>query len=291
MAAPAVVETARSSVETNTMNTLLPTLRTLALIPIVAFAIPTTAQEAGVLGAVALPSSADSSDGVVPLLNGTWAHEFVTTSVSDVPFIGSLRATTRTLLRLQIVQDGHNAEIRSRVCSIDVGGGCGVIRTIVPSAFVASLAEQLVEVSLRQVDGQTSIQGWEQTEVVGARLDNDQQDSLPTLASDPRVFDADGDGEPGVTIRIRGLVSGEIYLVQRGWSRLRTTTVSGNQIAGHIDWATEQNIIGATQPALQNAPPTSPDPSDRRNHFLAVRVDASTTCEDIVDNESHLFER
>ena len=37
---------------------------------------------------------------------------------------------------------------------------------------------------------------------------------LPGEADDPRVVDADSDGNPGVTVQVRGLIDGEVYMVQ-----------------------------------------------------------------------------
>lgn len=291
MAAPALVEIARGTMEEVVMRSPHQKLLPLVTTCLCLLSSPGRSQDGSPLASITAPVAQVSTSGAVPVLTGTWAHEFVTTSVSDVPIIGSLRATTRTLLRLEIVQSGQHAEIRSQVCSVDVGGGGGVIRTIVPDAFVDSLAEQNVSVTVRSDDGRPTIFGWEHTEVVGAQLVNDEDDTLPTSASDARVVDADNDGEPGVTIRVRGLVNGEIYLVQRGWSRLRTSRVTGDEIVGNIDWTTEQHIVGATLRVLQTAPPTWPDPSERRNFFLAVRVDDGTTCDDIIRDDRDLFDR
>lgn len=234
---------------------------------------------------------AGATEGAMPVISGTWAQEFVTTSISQIPILGEMRAATRTLLRMEIDQTGGEATIRARVCSIEVGGGGGVIRTIVPDALVASLPERNVDVRVRNEGGRVRIDGWEQIEILGATLTNPEADPLPQHVDDPTVTDSDRDGEPGVSVRVRGLVNGEIHLVQRGWSRLDTTTVTNERIDGHIEWNNEQVILGATERVLRNAPPTWPDPSDRRNYFRSVRLDPASTCADVIRSERALFTR
>ena len=39
---------------------------------------------------------------------------------------------------------------------------------------------------------------------VGIRLDDPANDVLPTDPTDPRISDDDGDGNPGVTVTVRG---------------------------------------------------------------------------------------
>jgi len=131
------------------------------------------------------------------------------------------------------------------------------------------------------------IRDWDSLDVVGATLTNADADALPTDADDLRVSDPDRDGNPGVTVLVRGMVDGEVYVVQRGRSSLRTSFVSSDRIEGVVDWSAEQNVLGASARVLRNPPPTEPDPDPTRNRFVAVRLDAGATCTSVL-NESVL---
>jgi hypothetical protein len=225
----------------------------------------------------------------VPVLAGRWAQEFVTTSVSRVPVLGDLRSETRTLLMLDVTQAGDVVTIGREVCSVQVGGGGGVVRTVIPPAFVAALPTDALDVRIVSNGGRLGLEGWERAEVIGA--DVSAGEALPVAPDDTRVTDADGDGAPGVTVQVRGLVNGDIYLVQRGWSRLETTLVTSERIEGTIAWSTEQVILDATTDVLRDAPLTWPDPDADRNRFVMVRVDAGTGCLDLERGGRRVFGR
>lgn len=211
-------------------------------------------------------------------LTGTWAQRWTQTAVSRVPVVGRVRTTTETLLLLTIAQTGDDLEITQEVCAIDVATGSGMVRTVIPDAFVQALPTSRVDARI-DVGGTTpGIRDWQSVDVVGAALSDTADEALPTDASDARVLDPDADGHPGVTVLVRGMVDGEVYVVQRGESELRTNFVSSNRIEGVVDWSAEQVVLGASARVLRNQPPTEPDPDPARNRFVTVRLDAGATC-------------
>lgn len=119
---------------------------------------------------------------------------------------------------------------------------------------------------------------WSGWEVLGANLQRPDNESLPTVASDPRVLDQDGDGEPGVTISVRGLIDGEVFVAQKGWSELRPESVSVDRIAGRVIWRQMQTVLGASSRFLASGPTTRPDPAPGANWFVAVRVPKGADC-------------
>ena len=65
--------------------------------------------------------------------------------------------------------------------------------------------------------------------------------------------DDDHDGHPGVTVRIGGLIDGEVYLVQRGWSEFAGTAYDADTIRGDVRFDQDQEILGATRRAAEPA--------------------------------------
>ena len=82
--------------------------------------------------------------------------------------------------------------------------------------------------------------------VVGANLDDPAHDALPTDANDARVVDADGDGQPGVTVN--NSLGGEQHIVFRNVGTSKGRVLSSNEILGdHVgDLAavTETSVFG-----------------------------------------------
>jgi hypothetical protein len=219
-------------------------------------------------------------------LSGTWAQRWTQTAVSRVPVVGRVRTTTETLLLLTIEQHGDALSIDQQVCAIDVSSGSGVVRTIIPDAFVDALPTSAVEARLDLGGTTAGIRDWQSVDVVGAALTDASNDALPTDANDVRVLDPDADGHPGMTVLVRGMVDGEVYVVQRGQSELRTSYVSSERIEGVVDWTAEQVVLGASARVLRNSPPTEPDPDPARNRFVTVRLDAGATCSTVLGSST-----
>ena len=69
------------------------------------------------------------------------------------------------------------------------------------------------------VDGEQWIFG-HAVQVQGAHLVMPNSEALPADAADPRVFDQDQDGLPGVTVLIEGILDGSVQVVQRTHTRM-----------------------------------------------------------------------
>lgn len=216
-----------------------------------------------------------------PNIAGSWSLEVVTTARARIAVVGRVTTTTRSIVAVDIVQNGTNLEFNSRVCSIAVESSAPTVQTIIPEAFVNNLPLTRRGGVLRETSG-----GWElhlprHWEAQGVKLRDLSREPLPQSADDPRVFDQDGDGNPGLTVRVEGLVSGEIYTIQRAWDEHRGRIVSGDLIEGSVTWGVEQVILGATSRFLRSAPQSAPHPDESKSYFRMRRAQGSAPCGEI----------
>lgn len=213
----------------------------------------------------------------LPNLQGNWEVEVVTTTTSKVAVVGSFQSTTRARLLVQVEQDGRHLKLRGRTQSLRVETTSSMVRTVIPEGFVECLGE--VD---RRGEVRRTARGWEvifpkHWEVQGANLRNPEVEPLPTRADDPRVVDQDGDGNPGVTVRVEGVVSGELFVAQRGWDEWRAE-IAGDEldpleVAGPLLWDQEQKILGATNRILRK--PLKSTPNFAESEFRMRRLDAA----------------
>ena len=107
------------------------------------------------------------------------------------------------------------------------------------------------------------------------------------------MFDQDGDGQPGITVRVRvlGLISGEVYVVQRLSKLLDGQVLAPDLIRGLLTWTNEQVTLGASNPFLNAGGEAHVDPVRERSYFVAIRVPAGTTCANLTANWRTLFDR
>ncbi|TVQ97874.1 MAG: hypothetical protein EA398_14040 [Deltaproteobacteria bacterium] len=204
---------------------------------------------------------------------GRWTCVQVTVAISHVPVLGTLETVTRAVSDLAISVDGAEGyAVEWRVRSLDVNSGTRLARTEIPDALVRHM-NVVRRRLIWPVEGDASrVLLPRATDVTGARLANPLTDRLPSDPDDPRVFDQDRDGKPGVTVRVRGLARGEIHVVQRAWSVLTGTVDGRDRVVGTVAWDVEQSVLSATNPVLRNPPENRPHPDPARSMFTMERV-------------------
>ncbi|MFC2105153.1 hypothetical protein ACFLS0_00095 [Candidatus Bipolaricaulota bacterium] len=235
-------------------------------------------------------------------LTGVWAMVQITSEIVKIPIVGNRTRTNTTHLRLIIEQSDDALSVLETNCGTDIDDGTMMVNTTIPDAFLLSLGvtERTARLELvSETDPSTGnaapecriVFPWN-TQVLGARLEDPDNEALPMDAADPRVFDQDNDGHPGMTVRvgIMGLINGEVYVVQRNRNRLTGKVISPGFIRGTIEWETEQVILGASSPFLASGGQGSPDPDPERNFFLARRIDPLLDCADIQQMDLLLWE-
>ncbi|HSE88100.1 MAG TPA: hypothetical protein VLJ79_17885 [Candidatus Binatia bacterium] len=175
-----------------------------------------------------------------------------------------------------------------QVCTFRVLEDSALIRMIFSDKFVGALAKHTYPVQIEKDD-----QGWLYRADLGVERIGYRPDladgKLPTKIDDPAVYDWDGDGHPGATLRLSVplLPEGELYVVQRGHS-LRSGKINP---PGRFDGAIEvrsfeHRVIGARPSFLNRSPEIEPDPKASR--FSMSPVPEDTTCEALKKTDSGL---
>jgi hypothetical protein len=240
-----------------------------------------------------MAAGAQASPLIVPDLSGTWAEMQVLSEFAVLPLVGEVARRSTTILRVTIEQTGSALVQRWTYCATEIDNGSPAASTVIPDAFLVSLGEASAEATLdASFSPTTFVQPWT-TEVRGAALNDPERDSLPTRADDARVVDQDGDGKPGLTVKVSalGIISGEVYVVQRVRTRLVGALVAPDRIEGLVEWSTEQVTLGATSFLFLSELPSRPDPIAGNSSFVMQRVDPAWECADILAHRVELFDR
>jgi hypothetical protein len=212
----------------------------------------------------------------------------LTTTVADLPVIGDIYATSRLVTLHDLEHDGRRLHGGGRLCQLELDSGTSLVDTELSEGFKRALPPPYIDARVKQADGRIRFTQARQWIVVGAELDDPKSDPLPTDEDDERVRDQDGDGEPGVTIGVSGLVDGEIYVAQRTWTRLAGTKRVDGSFRGRVYFGNEQSILDATSSMLDDPPEAKPLP--KRSWFVLVPVAADTSCSDARDIAAPFFE-
>lgn len=222
------------------------------------------------------------------LFEGSFAFKKTVTTLQEVPLMGSSESVTTGWGYSEITFDGTDLWLTEHGCHVEVSG-MDAVSTEIPDAVPQSMEP----VSLKLVvwkDGNT-VQ-WERPEaamLVGVTLDNPFTDELPSDPNDSRIFDQDGDGNPGVTVKVAGFISGDIYVVQRAINTYYGTLAADGSLTGHVIERGDQKTLGATNSMLEQDVPNEAINDPERNPVQLVRIEPSMTCELLMDSVDSIF--
>ena len=126
---------------------------------------------------------------------------------------------------------------------------------------------------------------------IGIELEDPANEELPTDPDDPRIIDADGDGNPGITssIRVSEDLQGEVYLVRREIFAYDVTQTDPDRLVGTITDGSEQLIVGASDPVFLASAQWEQLDDDERNPVIWQRVEADLDCEGLAEQRDELF--
>lgn len=223
---------------------------------------------------------------------GRYASVQRLSTVLKLPPAGTESVSVNTALSLHdVTHVGGQVRVTSRTCAISQPKLSGV-EVVFTDKFVASIPEWTSTISVAANGGGSySFALAEGTVLFGVKLANPLTDPLPTKGDDPSVTDPDDDGKPGGTVKLVGLIQGEMYVVQRRSSGLQGTVNATTGAAdGLLLGSVEQAMVGASSDLLLafdlNA---KKDPDASASTFSWRPVAADLTCAALQAQASTLF--
>ena len=223
--------------------------------------------------------AAAQEDQLLP--TGTYRLEMIMASTTKIPFFGTSKSASKSVSLVEIRRDSNGIIQNHRVCDFRVLEDSAMIAMVFPEKFIAALAKHSYPIHLEK-DGQ----GWSYranlgVERIGYRAGGGEE-KLPAKIDDPTVFDWDGDGHPGATVKLSVplLPAGELYIVQRGQSILTGRVVQPGRIEGGLEVRHfDQRVLGAHPGFFARSPEIETNPKDSR--FTLSPVPAHSTCESL----------
>ena len=126
---------------------------------------------------------------------------------------------------------------------------------------------------------------------IGIRLENPAVDCLPTDPNDPRIFDDDGDGKPGVTAIVthNGKPIGEIYLARREIFAYDLTEQADGSLMGVVKDRSEQLVVGASDDIYKITDPWTQHADLSKSPIILRKVERSCDCAQLRAERDSLF--
>lgn len=208
-----------------------------------------------------------------------------------------------SIYRVLIEDDGAGAKPGERhlrldlkLCGQETSPVVGLTTQVPPSVAENIPPDTTRAIQLGPISGDAVVTG-ETVELWGMR-GVDATEPLPETADDPRVYDQDGDGAPGITLVV-GDDFCRVDVVERHRMRLSGKVVDSAHVAGAVWSQVDKKVMEATSPlcAAENPLSENPEPSSfelvradgRYGGFLLdYDEDGEVTCAEILQAESDL---
>lgn len=123
-------------------------------------------------------------------------------------------------------------------------------------------------------------------------INGDPSKPLSKDRNDPNLTDPDGDGKPGVTVRINigKVIKGEIYITRREIFTNYLTLNSDGSLTGYVKDDSEQFVVGASLKILNQPSNNFQHPSNGMNPIILVRIsDEIDTLEELMAIRDDIF--
>jgi hypothetical protein len=209
----------------------------------------------------------------IPTMNGTWLliHE----QSNCVETLGlKSEALSVSAELIQMTQNVAQVREERTICSINLTRVLG-LETTFPNEAAQAHQPNIIEDSYVSGNGVGSgyASGIER-QIYGVNLTDPLTEAMPADREDPRLIDADEDGQPGITLRVNGGEGNggcDMFIAQRAAIRYFGTFERPNLIKGTSVTFYAQSVLGATQ-SLCVAPRivTANDPFSK---FELMRID------------------
>jgi hypothetical protein len=242
----------------------------------------------GPYGACTVKPAADSA----PDLTGRWAIRTVASRyVPKTGLTSAFYTRTVSVLLADQTQTGTDVSLSAQYCAQKAEDPDSPAHVVIPDSYVSSL-KPFVRSGNYAPDstGVAVLKLPSFVEVQGAELAEPASDLLPTDPNDAHVVDQDRDGNPGITIKLSGLASGDLYVDQRQTSTWTGIAVGADRVEGRYAFKSEQNVLASNPTALKSLASQTAvaDPSACASTFVMVRVGATATCADVLADTSIL---
>jgi len=231
-----------------------------------------------VIAAALFPTIASGQDEPI-LLPGIYRLEMILASITKVPVFGTSKSASKSVSLVEIKRDGAGLIQTHKTCDFRVVDDSKFIKMIFPDKFVAALARHSYPLQIDNDGHSWNYRADLGVERIGYKSNGDDA-AVPSKLDDPAVYDWDGDGRPGATLKLSVplLPDGELYVVQRGHSILSGKVIHPGRVEGSIEVRNfDQKVIGAKPNFLARSPEIVPDIKESR--FVLESIAAGSSCD------------
>jgi hypothetical protein len=166
----------------------------------------------------------------------------------------------------------------------------GAVTISIPDKTVQGISPMSGEISVSEKDGIPVLNRALSAVPVSVNLTDVMNEELPTDANDPRVFDSDKDGKPGISIDIKAYIfKGKIYAIMKQRNSWEASLCEDGRYRGLIIDTTEQKTIGASSSMFNVNATSTQDPDLSQSSVELVKLENDLTADELIAQIPTLF--
>lgn len=221
---------------------------------------------------------------------GAFIQKHSITTLADIP---ALEDPTAGGESYYLVERTHHADDDTYTQVVSLCGGrlydtAGTASSITPERWrmMPPSTEEVVEIDHAQgtfsVTKHVELWSIDLPEPYDTEMPADAQEAQQSPHKD-RIIDLDDDGNPGLTMSLDGLASGDVYFMQRKKVDVGGLIVEEGKATGLVSfYKYEQIVLGASNDLLNRQLPRSPSPNPKDAWFEEVRIGDTADCDDVL---------
>jgi hypothetical protein len=232
--------------------------------------------------------TADAIDDVA----GKWAMLEVASRLAQAPGLAEpIPNQSITLYLLDQTQAESDVSVSGEFCDQWVNDpDSSVVHTQIPDSYLVALPP--FTLTGTYVVGDDGVGRYELdpfTQIIGGDL-SDPAAPLPENPDDPGVIDEDQDGNPGVTVVLTGIVTGDAYVISRRVSTISAVSTAADRMSGLLDFEAQENILASNPETIKAlGPVVVPNPDACLSTVELVRVADDADCATLLGQYETLF--
>ena len=219
-----------------------------------------------------VPSQFTDKESVKNAIVGHYAHfdvvayEDTTTRTTMRTFIVSYGFTDFYLEEGKLMQSDRFVHAEQKLSRKNA-------KSVFSKEAVQAIKPRVQEIELEQKNGVWHIHRPATPSLLGIK--GDPREPLSTDPEDPNLTDPDGDGNPGVTVKISvgKFFKGEIYITRREIFSNYLTLKNDGTLSGYVVDRSEQFVVGASKKILTQESNSVQHPDPGLSPVLLVKVD------------------
>ena len=211
-------------------------------------------------------------------LSGTWVLETIGAQTVTAPtYANPFKLKSINVMLVQVVQTGSDVTLTGKYCDrIQHDDPSNPAKVIVIDAWRLTPSPFTRNGTFApDASGQLTLTLPALIEVAGAVLTDPVCEALPVDPNDPRLFDSDGDQQPGISVGLEGLITGTLRSVQRQATALQGVAVDTDRVEGGMVYESDQSVVASDPPSiacLYTLSTSSADPTPCSSSFVMRKV-------------------